>query len=73
MYHLLVDFVLVWCILLLGRDLYKAGGSPFFAVVNETLKVFGLVGRPLIKVGAAIFSKGLEGASGLFLKFLKRK
>lgn len=64
---------LVLIILVLSRDIYKLGGSPFLSVANETLKVLGLVGRPAIKLGSHLFVKGWEGGASLLLKvFTKR-
>ena len=72
MYYLVIDLILVWIILLLGRELYRDGSSPFFVAVNESLRVVGKVFKPVIRIGISYVVKGGGGLLKAVMKLFRK-
>lgn len=71
-YFLLIDIILVWVILVLGKEVYQNGGSPIFEVVEETWKVFAACCTPVVRAIPGLFKNGGGLALKLFKRFTKR-
>ena len=72
MIYIFTDLVLVWIILLLGRELYREGASPFYTVVSETIKIIGSVFKPVIRLLVPAIASGGKGLLKMAMKLFRK-